>query len=317
MPLFLSHALSFLGRHAAIALPISVSLGLIIPSLAEMLTPLLVPALLTPLTLSLVRIQTDQLVNTTQQWKLLSLLCIWVLIMSPLIIWGLLSISPIPEPIAMAAIIASTAPPVSACAAIALFLRLNAALSVVITVVTMLLIPLTLPPMVHYLVGLEIEISLWQLSLRLTGFILAAFLLALGIKRFIGTAQVKNLAPVLDGISVIFISLFIIGIMRGVTELFLQQPEFVWLTLGVSSAVIFGLYLLSTLIFWRLGASTAMAIGLVSGNCNLGLMYLVLADQAPLKILIFFAIGQIPMYCLPTLLAPIIRCLLLTERRRQ
>jgi BASS family bile acid:Na+ symporter len=166
MLLFLSCALSFLGRHAAIALPISVSLGLIIPSLSEMLTPLLVPALLIPLTLSLVRIQTDQLVSTTKQWKLLSLLCIWVLIMSPLIIWGLLSISPIPEPIAMAAIIASTAPPVTACAAIALFLRLNAALSVVITVVTMLLIPLTLPPMVHYLVGLEIEISLWQLSLR-------------------------------------------------------------------------------------------------------------------------------------------------------
>lgn len=268
------------------------------------------PALLIPLTLSLVRIQTDHLISTTKQWKLLLLLCFWVLILSPLIIWALLSIIRIPEPIAMAAIIASAAPPVTACAAIALFLRLNAALTVVITVVTMLLIPLTLPPMVHYLVGLEIEISLWQLSLRLTGFIFAAFLLALGIKKCVSTAEIKTMAPLLDGISVIFISLFIIGIMRGVTELFLQQPEFVWLTLGVSSAVMFGLYLLSTLIFWRLGPSKAMAIGLVSGNGNLGLMYLVLADQAPLEILIFFAIGQIPMYCLPTLLSPIIRRLL-------
>jgi len=307
MPLLLAKILRSLGNHAAVALPISVSLGLVIPSLSDALAPALVPALLIPLTLSLVRIQAGQLISTLKQWKLLILLCMWVLILSPVIISALLSLVHIPEPMAMAAIIASAAPPLTACAAIALFLRLNAALTVVITVITMLLVPITLPFLVYHLVGLDIDISLWQLSLRLTGFILAAFVLALGIKKMIKPAQIKTTAPILDGISVIFISVFTVGIMGSVTELFLQQPEFVWLTLAVSSAVIIVLYLLSTVIFWRLGASTAMAIGLASGNCNLGLMYLVFADQAPLELLVFFAIGQIPLYCLPSMLLPIIR----------
>jgi bile acid:Na+ symporter, BASS family len=98
--------------------------------------------------------------------------------------------------------------------------------------------------------------------------------------------------------------------MRGVSDLFLEEAKFVWLTLGVSSGLIVSLYVISTMLFWRLGSSTAMAIGLASGNCNLGLMYLVLADQAPLDVLIFFAIGQIPMYCLPTLFKPLIHYLL-------
>lgn len=31
-----------------------------------------------------------------------------------------------------------------------------------------------------------------------------------------------------------------------------------------------------------------MSIGLVSGNCNMGLMYLILVDQAAVDLLIFF-----------------------------
>jgi BASS family bile acid:Na+ symporter len=262
---------------------------------------------LVPLTLSLVRIKTTQLVHSTKQWETLLLLCLWLLIICPIIVWLVLSIIDIPEPIAMAAMITAAAPPVTACAAIALFLKLDAAIAVVVTVVTMLFIPLTLPPVVQYLVGLTIEIELWQLSLRLIGFILTAFVLAFIIKKFKSEVKIKEHAPILDGISVIFIGLFTIGVMRGVTELLLKEPEFVLLTLLVSSVLMLSLYILSTIVFWRLGKNTAMAVGLVSGNCNLGLMYLVLADQAPLEVLIFFAIGQIPMYCLPTLLLPIVR----------
>ena len=70
--------------------------------------------------------------------------------------------------------------------------------------------------------------------------------------------------------------------------------------------LVLGLYLAATALFWRLGPHTAMAVGLVSGNCNMGLMYLVLADQAALDLLVFFAIGQIPMFFLPALLAPLV-----------
>jgi BASS family bile acid:Na+ symporter len=301
--------LRFLGRHASIALPMSVALGILFPALAELLSPILVPFLLIPLTLSLVRIKTAQLIHSTKQWKTILLLSLWLLIICPTFVWLIFSIINIPKPIAMAAIITAAAPPLTACTAIALFLRVDAAIAVVITVVTMLLIPLTLPPVVQYLVGLTIELELWQLSLRLISFILVAFGIAFLIKKHKSEQQIKDNASILDGISVIFISLFTIGVMRGVTALLIKEPEFVLLTLLVSSVLMLSLYILSCIVFWRLGKNTAMAVGLVSGNCNLGLMYLVLADQAPLELLIFFAVGQIPMYCLPTLLLPVVRYL--------
>ena len=297
--------LSFIGRHAAGALPAGVVIGLAVPALAEWMRPMLVPALLVPLTLSLVRIPSNRIVTAFKRWGAVTITAIWILLASPVLIWLTLRLVVLPEPVAMAALITAAAPPVTACAAIAVFLRLDAAVVVVATVVTMLLAPLTLPPVVLYLAGLEVKVQLWQLSLRLAGFIFAAFALAMIIKKMMGQARVDRQAALLDGLSVIFVSIFIIGLMHGVTALAVRQPWFVFQTFVVASLLVLGLYVVSTLLFWRLGPPTAMAVGLVSGNCNMGLMYLVLADQAALDLLIFFAIGQIPMYFLPSLMAPL------------
>ncbi len=298
--------LCFIGKHASRALPVGVLVGLLIPVLAEYLQAFLVPALLVPLTLSLVRIQTQQLQASLRQWQLVATLCGWTLLISPAVVWSILQLVALPDPITQATLITAAAPPVTACAAIAIYLRLNAAITVVVTVTTMLLVPFTLPPIVLYLAGLQINIELWQLSLRLAGFILGAFVLSAFLKKLMGQDRIHKHAQLLDGISVIFISIFIVGVMRGVTELFVQQPWYVLQVLVASTLLVVGLYISATLMFWKLGPHTAMAIGLVSGNCNMGLMYLVLVDQASLDLLIFFAIGQIPMYFLPSLFSPFI-----------
>ena len=297
---------SFFGKYASYTLPIGVFIGIAVPQLAAYLKPFLLPVLLIPLTLSLVRIQVDELIASFKNWRLVLLLAVWVLVLCPLIVWFALSFFDLPNAINMAAIIAAAAPPVTACAAIAIFLRINAAIAVVITVVTMLLVPLTLPLILKYLVQLDVRVELWQLSLRLSAFILSAFILAFILKRVLGSARINRSKATLDGISVILVATFTIGVMNGVTELFFQKPHFVLLTLLISSVIVFFLYCLSTLVFWRLGASKAMAVGLCCGNFNLGLMYLVLVHEAPLDLLIFFGIGQIPMYILPTLLSPLV-----------
>jgi BASS family bile acid:Na+ symporter len=94
--------------------------------------------------------------------------------------------------------------------------------------------------------------------------------------------------------------------MRGLTDLAIRNPWFVFQTFATSTLLVFGLYVVAAVLFWRLGSRSAMAVGLVSGNCNMGMMYLVLADQATLDLLIFFAVGQIPMFFLPALLAPLV-----------
>ncbi len=303
-------SLGFLGRHASNVLPVGVLVGLFVPYLADSFQPLLIPALFVPLTLSLVRIETCQLRRSLLRWHWLALLTVWILILRPAAVWVILQFFTLPEPIAKAVLITAAAPPVTACAAIAIFLGVDAAIVVVVTIATMLLVPLSLPPMVYYLVHLQIKTELWQLSLHLALFIFAAFFVAVLIKKCMGQSRIQQNAAIFDGASVIFIGIFIIGIMHGVTDKFMQQPWYVLQIFVVSTLLVLGLYVFATVLFWRLGPGTAMAIGLVSGNCNMGLMYLILMDQASLDLLIFFAIGQIPMYFLPSLLAPLINRLL-------
>ncbi len=295
-----------LGRYAAHALPAGVVIGLAMPFLAEWMQPLMVPSLMIPLTLSLVRIPLNQLMTSMKRWRAISAATVWVLLGSPVLVWVILHLVDLPEPIAMAALITAAAPPITACAAIALFLGLDAAIVVVSTVVSMFLVPLTLPPVALLLADLEIEVQLWQLSLRLAVLVFSAFAVALLMKRMLGQARIDRHAALFDGLSVLFITIFVIGLMRGITGLAIRNPWFVVQTFAVATLLVFGLYVIATLLFWGLGPRSAMAAGLVSGNCNMGLMYLVLADQAPLDLLVFFAIGQIPMFFLPTLLAPLV-----------
>lgn len=300
------NVVGFIGRHASRVLPLGVVIGILLPSLAERLQHVLLPALFVPLTLSLVRIKTLQLRRSIVHWQWVALLCAWILLLRPVAVWTILQLLTLPEPLQKAVLITAAAPPVTACAAIAIFLGIDAAIAVVVTVATMLLVPLSLPPLVFYLADLHIEAELWQVSLRLAVFILSAFLVAAVIKKWMGETRVHHNAVTLDGIAVICIGIFVVGVMHGVQDIFIAQPGYVLLTLLVSTLLVLGLYILGTVLFWRRGPRTALAIGLVSGNCNMGLMYLILADQAKLELLIFFAIGQVPMYFLPSLLAPLI-----------
>ncbi len=306
----LSRFITLLGKHASYTLPIGVFLGLFFPFLSSFFKDYLVITLLVPLTLSLVRIETAELFRAMKNWRLVTLLTAWVLIACPIVMWALLSPLNIQSPILVAAIIAAAAPPVTACAAVALFLRINAAIAVVITVTTMLLVPVSLPLILKYLAPLQANINLWALSLNLAGFILLSFALAFVIKKAVPKKKLHASRYVMDGVSVVFISIFTIGIMNGISDLFFQNQWFVIETLIVSTCVVFFLYVISTILFWGAGPRTAMAIGLCSGNFNLGLMYIALEKHTSIDVLIFFGIGQIPMYCLPSLLAPIIQKLI-------
>lgn len=306
----MKYVVDFIGKQSSNVLPIGVLVGLFVPYLADSFQPLLIPALFVPLTLSLVRIETPQLRKSFLCWHLVALLSVWILILRPVAVWLILQLFVLPESIVKAAVITAAAPPVTACAAIAIFLGIDAAIVVVVTIATMFLVPLSLPPMVFYLVDLQIKATVWQVSLRLALFIVSAFFVAAIIKKLMGQSRVHRNAATLDGISVIFVGIFVIGVMHGVTATFLQQPWYVFQIFLVSTLLVLILYIIATVLFWRFGPRTAMAIGLVSGNCNMGLMYLILMDKAAMELLIFFAIGQVPMYFLPSLLAPSIKKLI-------
>jgi BASS family bile acid:Na+ symporter len=306
----LFYPLLWLGRHASKVLPAGLFIGLLIPPLAQWFSHLLAPAMIIPLSIALARIDWQQQFDYLKRWPLMLTLASWVLIGCPVIVWTLLSFVPIPEQLNTAAVMAAAAPPVTACAAIALFLGLDAAITVVVIVLTMIVVPLILPPLALELLAIQINISLIELSLRLGAYIFTAFIIAAAIKRFMGTEKINQHKQLMDAIAVIFITVFIIGIMDGVSDVIIDNPAYAITTTITAFGLVIFLQILSGVIFWRLPRKTCLAIAMMCGNCNLGLMYLVLADQASIDLLIFYSLGQIPMYVLPAIQTPLYKWLL-------
>ena len=64
---------------------------------------------------------------------------------------------------------------------------------------------------------------------------------------------------------------------------------------------------LGTLAFAWLGRRRALTVGLMTGNCNMGLLLAALPPGADFDVVLFFALAQVPMYMLPRLLLPVYR----------
>ena len=298
--------ISFLGRRASYALPLSLVIGLAIPPLSHALNPFLAPAFALPLTLSITRLSWSAQIAMARRWKLMLMVSAWMLVACPAIVWLAFSSMPLPATLLIALVLGATAPPTTACGPMALFMRLDGAVAVVGTTLTLFLSPFTIPPLALYLLGIEVEISLLTFMARLGGIVFFAFGAAFIVKKVLGMERIDRHASFIDGISVISISIFVIGIMAGMTELALERPGFVLLVLLMSTILVFGLNALSALVFSPfLPRTTALSIGLICGQANFGLLYMVLADQLPLETLALFAIGQIPLYMLPAIETPI------------
>jgi BASS family bile acid:Na+ symporter len=117
-------------------------------------------------------------------------------------------------------------------------------------------------------------------------------------------------ARMLDGVSVATLVLFALAIMDGVTAVALARPGYVVLVTLAAFCANIALQCLGTLAALRLGMRSAITVGLMTGNCNMGLVMVALADKADFDVIVFFAMAQIPMYMLPALLQPIYRRLL-------
>lgn len=287
--------------NAGTVMPACIVIGMILPSIADRLNDWLYPAFIVPLMLSITRLEWAGQWRTLKRWPLMILASAWVLFGAPFLVWIALRGVAIPSPLFIALVLAAAAPPLTASGALAFFLRLDASLAIVATMLTMALTPFTLPPLALYLLGLELNIDLLDFMSRLAFVISVAFAGAYLIKFVFGQPRIDHHADFFDGIGLGFIGLFIIGLMSGVPELVHSQPAWVLLCLLSTALLVFFLNALGLMLFYSVQRSTALAIGLISGQANFGLLYLVLQDQVSAMVLSVFAIGQIPLYILPGL----------------
>lgn len=300
--------LAFAGRHATSFMAAGVLLGLVVPPLATLARPLLVPTLLIPLALALVRLDWSAAAAWRHRSGTVALLLVWILVVSPVLVWlitGGLARAGFPQPLAHALVLMAASSPIVSNVALALLLRLDAPLAVVVVLAGTALVPLTLPLAAEALVGMTIEMPLAAFMGRLALLVGSAFAAAWLVRRVVPASAIAARHELLDGLTVINLLLFGLAIMDGVTAYAFERPGYV--VLAILAAYAFNLLLQAAggLAFHSLGTTRALTVALLAGNCNMGLVLVALDGRASFDVTVFFALAQIPMYTLPALLRPV------------
>jgi bile acid:Na+ symporter, BASS family len=298
--------LAFVGRHATAFMASGVLAGIAVPPIAALARPLLVPTLLIPLTLALVRLDWSAAAAWRRRPWIVAALLAWLLVASPVLVHAVASALValgMPPTLRQALVLAAASSPIVSSVAIALIVGLDASLAIVAVLLATALVPLTLPSIALALLGTVVDFGGGGFVLRLAGFVAGAFGAAWIVRRLTPPAVLASGREWLDGLTVINLVLFGLAIMDGVTAYGFERPAFV--AGATVAAFAFNLFLQAAgwLVFRRLGGRQAVTVALLSGNCNMGLVLVALPPEAPFEVRVFFALAQIPMYTLPAMLA--------------
>ena len=289
-------------------------LGLAIPELAHSVRPLLIPLLVSSLVLALLQVDLGKLRDYSRSYSMVLGLLFILLILTPIFVtleakvvlvpYGL------PVPIAEGMILASMAPPLLAAPAIAFLLGLDSVLALVIALVAHILTPITIALLTQWLSGYDFVLDVFELLKRLALLIGSGFLIGLMLRRFKfvkRATESRQGTAVIDGLSVITLTLLALALMDGVTELAIMEPTFVILAFICGFILNPVLQFLGAALFVKSGFRKSLTVGLLAGYRNTGLLIAVLADSVDPMVLTFLAIVQIPTFLMPMISTPVLR----------
>lgn len=299
--------LSWLGKRATGTLAIGVFLGLALPDLAALARPLLVPAIIVMLIISLLRLDPMAVRASLRSPRYPVLAVVFVLLLSPL--FGLLAAEALglSENIRIALVIWTASPPLVSVTAIAALVGLDAALALTIMALGGLLMPLTLPPLVLGLIDLDLDIAPLVLSGRLALLLLGAAVVATVIRRLAGPERLNRAADAIDGGFVLVMLLFAVSVMDGVTAAALSNPGHIAALISLVFAVSLAMQALGFIAFLPAGRRVAATIGLTSGNRNMAVVLSAAPGAFAPEVFLYLAALQFPIYLLPAILRPLYR----------
>ena len=305
------HVLRHMGRRATTLLPFSLALGIAFQNVAAAARPLVGPLAIILLMLALVRTDWVRVRALLARPGLAIVLSVAQLILVPLIVWPIWQALGLWPGLVAALCLSAMGPGIISAATTAAFLRLDASLALLITLITNFLVPFSLPPLALGLLGLDLKLSAGDLSLRLAFIVGTAFAGAMLIRLWLGADRLRKASPALDGLSVIVLMVFAIPLMDGIVARAEADP---WKLAGFIAGSFAGMLMcnvvqtLMALPFVERRA--ALTAGYCSGGRHNALLMAVLPVTADPDIFLFIAAVQIPIYVIPTLLQPVYRRLL-------
>lgn len=303
-------ALTWLGTHGAMLLFAGVLGGLALPRLAALAWPLVLPVTFLLFVASVVRLDANVALGHARKPLRAALIVAALLVGAPLAVAGALYFLPVPPSLALSVILMATSTPLLSSPAFALLLGLEAELALIAMLGAMIAVPLTMPGLALALLGLDIHLSPVQFMGRLATFVILGFAVAALLRWRVSLKWFTANSRALDGVNVLLLVIFAVGVMDGVTDKLIADPAHVGLFAATAFLANLVLQALGAAAFAPAGRRTALTVGLMFGYRNMALPLAVLGAAAPPDFVMYVALAQLPMYMLPVLTLPVYRRLL-------
>lgn len=205
----------------------------------------------------------------------------------------------LPADMVLLLVVFTAAPPLSSAASLSLMLGFDARVTLQVTLMAMLLSPF-LGPLCFALVGLEIDIPILAMTLRIAGMILGGFAIGLSLQALLGTDRIRGNPHAFDGGVTIAMILFLFPVFDGVIDHVRAAPWQSFAILVLAVVLNIGGNIGVALAGARFAPQqTASAAGLMFGNRNVSIYLAVLPFNPMLSV--FVAAAQIPIYVTPIL----------------
>lgn len=299
--------LEWSAARGSLLLAVGVFGGVAIPPLAALLNGIVAPTVVGLMTLVLLRVDIPAAIALLRRPALVAGVVGFMLILCPVVAAGVVRLAGLEAGIAAGVVIFATGCAATSSPAFARMVGLDPELSLLATLATTLLVPLTAPPMAFALMGVDLAISLPAFMGRLVLVVGVPLALSLLIRRVAGEARLAPFGRAFDGATVWLVVIYGFGVMDGLTARMFADPAWVAQALVAAFAVDFGLNALTVAAFWWMGSRAALSAGLMSGNRNMALYLAVLPAAADPRVALFFALCQFPLFLSPFLLRPVYR----------
>ena len=303
----LNRFLSASARRGSVLLAVGIFGGVLIPPLAASLRWFTMPNVVMMMTLVLLRVDVAETLAHLRRPGRVALLAAVQLLACPVLAWSVARPLGLDPGVLDGVVIFATGCAATSSPAFARLVGLDPDLSLVVSLVTTLLVPLTAPPMALLLLGVDLSLSVPAFMGRLALIVGVPLLLSLGLRRAIGPARLAGWGQAVDGALVWLVVIYGFAVMDGVAARIAGDPAWVVQALLAAFAVDYGLNLATAGVFAKLGRQVALSAGLMSGNRNMALYLAVLPAAADPRIALFFGLCQFPLFLSPFLLRPVYR----------
>ena len=303
----LDRSSQWLARHATRLMVLSIVVGIGIPPLAALLRPYLTEIVWAILFFAMLQFDWDAVWGYLRRPLLMMLTVGWLVLATPLLLSPVVASFGLPGGIAAALILSAASAPIMSTPAICMIIRLDAALSLVVLLLTTLVVPFTLPFIAIELLDLEIGLTTRELMWRLGVLIGSSMALAVVVQRLLGSARLVTATASLNSCKLIVLLTMAVALMDGIGALIIDRPVYVLLVVALSFVANAGMQIFAVVPFLAMGKRPALTIAFSAGNRNMAIILAVIPAGIMPDLELYLVLAQVPMYVLPSLLVPLYR----------